>query len=458
MTMKKRKKNNRLSFLTAIVCLLLFAGVLFLGMKNYEPEKSENPVQGVNSESSLKGYLGKGYAYAGSQEDASTGEESSFEEQAQILEDEPEEEPEKKREEAQATVTPEPTSEPEASQTPEPDSQKEDTQKGDADPEDGSTGEDNDSSKDNTIHYDKNGDQDDDSRKETPDQDDDRNQDGAQVPLSATPMPSPEPEPTQEPEEDHYPTIATDLTDGETVNAAYRTFYVQAVDWYGNSLSSTALEVYGNGERLSSKGEPSPGILAYRLDLNEGSNTVDIKAMDDEGWSTTLPTFTIYKGDESQEEPAGSITVSIEAGTVGLGTILPATSIDFYQGEQLSSVVLRLLQNSGFDWRNDGSATGGFYLKAIGRGGITSGASIPDDLMAHLTEVNCQLSGHDANWLGEFDFTMNSGWMYFVNGEYMNIGMSGYFPADGDEVRLRFTLYSGADLGVGDNGEVWGDW
>ena len=352
----------------------------------------------------------------------------------------------------------EPTSEPEASQTPEPDSQKEDTQKGDTDPEDGSTGEDNDSSKDNTIHYDKNGDQDDDSRKETPDQDDNRNQDGAQVPLSATPTPSPEPEPTQEPEEDHYPTIATDLTDGETVNAAYRTFYVQAVDWYGNSLSSTALEVYGNGERLSSKGEPSPGILAYRLDLNEGSNTVDIKATDDEGWSTTLPTFTIYKGDESQEEPAGSITVSIEAGTVGLGTILPATSIDFYQGEQLSSVVLRLLQNSGFDWRNDGSATGGFYLKAIGRGGITSGASIPDDLMAHLTEVNCQLSGHDANWLGEFDFTMNSGWMYFVNGEYMNIGMSGYFPADGDEVRLRFTLYSGADLGVGDNGEVWGDW
>ena len=121
-------------------------------------------------------------------------------------------------------------------------------------------------------------------------------------------------------------------------------------------------------------------------------------------------------------------------------------------------MVLRLLQNSGFDWRNDGSATGGFYLKAIGRGGITSGASIPDDLMAHLTEVNCQLSGHDANWLGEFDFTMNSGWMYFVNGEYMNVGMSSCFPADGDEVRLRFTLYSGADLGVGDNGEVWGDW
>lgn len=454
--MKKRKKRNRLSLLTALVCLLLFAGVLFAGMKEYEPEKTENPVQGISSESSLKGYLGKGYAYAGSQENAAAGEESSFEEQAQLLEEE--EEPEKEKEEAEVTVTPEPSKEPETTKAPDTDSQNEETQKADTDPEDGSDGANDENSKSNTIRYDEDGDAQDDGKKNVADENDDRNQDGAQVPHTATPTPSPEPEPTDPPEEDHYPTIATDLTDGETVNAAHRTFYVQAVDWYGHSLSSTALEIYGNGERLSSKGEPSPGILAYRLELNEGSNTVEIKATDEEGWSTTLPTFTIYKGEEGQEEPAGSISISIEAGTVGLGTILPATSIDYYQGEQLSSVVLRLLQNSGFDWRNDGSATSGFYLKAIGRGGITSGAAIPEDLMAHLTEVNCQLSGHDANWLGEFDFTMSSGWMYFVNGEYMSIGMSGYFPADGDEVRIRFTLYSGADLGVGDSGEVWGDW
>ena len=65
------------------------------------------------------------------------------------------------------------------------------------------------------------------------------------------------------------------------------------------------------------------------------------------GWSTTLPTFIIYKGEEGGAEPAGSVSISIEAGSVGLGTILPSTSVDFYQGEQLSSVVLRLLQNSG---------------------------------------------------------------------------------------------------------------
>ena len=78
--------------------------------------------------------------------------------------------------------------------------------------------------------------------------------------------------------------------------------------------------------------------------------------------------------------------------------------------------------------------------------------------MAHLLEVNCQLTDHDSSWLGEFDFTMDSGWLYFVNGEYMNVGMASYFPADGDSVRLRFSLYAGADVGAGQNGETWGDW
>ena len=436
----KKKKNNRkiISALIILVCFVFLTGVLVIGIRNYRPEKQQNPVQGVSSESSLKGYLGKGYAYAGAQENISAGEES-FGEQAQLLEDTKDEETEQEEQkQAEVTVTPE------ATPTPEPESQND------------SDGEWNDDSKENTIQYDNAGEQDDSSQEAALDQNDDRNQEGAQIPTSPTPAPSPEP--TQEPEEDLYPTIATDLTDGETVNGAYRTFYVQATDGYGNSLPSTALEIYGNGERLSSKGEPSSGVFAYRLDLNEGSNTVNIKATDDAGWSTTLPTFTIYKGEEGQDEPAGSISVSIEAGTIGLGTILPATSIDYYQGEQLSSVVLRLLQNTGFDWRNNGNATSGFYLKAIGRGGIAAGAAIPDDLMEHLKKVNCQLSSHDANWIGEFDFTMNSGWMYFVNGEYMNVGMSSYFPGDGDEVRIRFTLYSGADLGVGSDGEVWGDW
>lgn len=68
-----KKKNNRkiISVLIVLACFVLFAGVLFTGIRNYKTEKKENPVQGVSSESSLKGYLGKGYAYAGAQDNIS---------------------------------------------------------------------------------------------------------------------------------------------------------------------------------------------------------------------------------------------------------------------------------------------------------------------------------------------------------------------------------------------------
>ena len=44
-----KKKNNRkiISVLIVLACFVLFAGVLFTGIRNYKTEKKENPVQGV---------------------------------------------------------------------------------------------------------------------------------------------------------------------------------------------------------------------------------------------------------------------------------------------------------------------------------------------------------------------------------------------------------------------------
>ena len=322
--------------------------------------------------------------------------------------------------------------------------------------EDGSTDQENPSEEtqqpeENTVQYDpENGEDNHEDQEETPDTDDDRNQEGAEVPEEETPTPAPE--------ENKYPSVATDLTDGETVSASYRTFYVQAWDYQGNVLPSSSVEVLGNGQKLYSVSTDGEGIIAYRMELTETENTVDIKVTDSEGWSYTLPQYRIIRSEDGEEQPAGTVNISIEAGTVGLGTILSSTPVEFYQGEQLSSVLLRLLDENGFDWRNEGSATSGFYLRSIGRSGLTAGASIPADLQAHLEAANCQMTDHNNDWLGEYDFTMDSGWLYFVNGEYMNVGMAGYFPADGDSVRLRFSLYAGADVGAGQNGETWGDW
>ena len=444
----KNRKNKIWTSVLLLAFLMFFLAVLYSGFRQEKQEIQTDPIQGINAQSSLKGYLGKGYAYGGQDKGNSQGEQD-FIQQAQIL-PEPTATPQEEKitpspvptvtsedpeEEIQDKTDPTPVQATDAPTVPDPDSQT------------------------NTIVYEPSGEENSTEHEENAsDQNDDRNQDGAQVPVTPAPTETPTPSPVPEEPVNQYPTVATDLTDGETVNASYRTFYVQAKDWYGNSISASALQITGNGQRLSSRGEPSDGIFAYRLDLAEGANTIEIRATDEEGRCTTLPVFTIYKGSEEEQQPAGSVTISIEAGTIGLGTILPSTSIGFYQGEQLSSVLLRFLQTQGFDWRNDGDVSGGFYLKAIGRGGIAASAAIPQDLMDHLIGANCQLSEHDANWIGEFDFTMESGWLYFVNGEYMNVGMSAYFPADGDEIRLRFSLYSGADVGAGQTGETWGDW
>ena len=55
--------------------------------------------------------------------------------------------------------------------------------------------------------------------------------------------------------------------------------------------------------------------------------------------------------------------------------------------------------------------------------------------------------------LGEFDYTNHqSGWMYTLNNDMPNVGMSDTEPKDGDVIRIRFTAMKG-DLCSG-NGYV----
>lgn len=284
-----------------------------------------------------------------------------------------------------------------------------------------------------------------------PSADDDVSQEGAEAPKEDETSPETE----ADPEAGKYPVIASDLTDGETVAGSYRTFYIRAVDYKETYIAAGSLAVSGNGEKLYSTSDLGD-MVAYRLELAEGANTIVITATDAEGRSASV-SYTIYRGEDVQI-PAGSITFSLEATTVGLGYLIGPSSEVFYEGEQLSYVLDRVLQQHGYTYRYDGSLTNGFYLKHVIRPGITSGCEIPADLEAKLLEVNCPQESYHLDSLGEFDFTKNSGWMYQVNGVHMNSGISTYYPADGDVVRIRFSLYGGSDIGGGMSGETWGDW
>ena len=106
-----------------------------------------------------------------------------------------------------------------------------------------------------------------------------------------------------------------------------------------------------------------------------------------------------------------------------------------------------------------GKLSGSFYLHSIS--GIESGI-IPDTLdIADLPACLAAAAGsilkdgmaknnEDEDVLGEFDYTLQSGWMYSVNGHYPNVGMGDYPLEDGDVVRVSFTLCGlGADIGGG---------
>ena len=96
--MKEKKKRKILAALIPVAVLFLAAVVFAQGVLKSESEAVPNPVQGISADSSLKGYLGTGFAYAGSKNDRNGEEMAEQQEQAQLL---PEETP-------TPTITPEP--------------------------------------------------------------------------------------------------------------------------------------------------------------------------------------------------------------------------------------------------------------------------------------------------------------------------------------------------------------
>ena len=69
---EKKKKRKILAALIPVLIFLLAVALLAQGVLKSEPEAVPNPVQGISADSSLKGYLGTGFAYAGSKTDGDT--------------------------------------------------------------------------------------------------------------------------------------------------------------------------------------------------------------------------------------------------------------------------------------------------------------------------------------------------------------------------------------------------
>ncbi|MDI4645867.1 S-layer homology domain-containing protein [Cohnella hashimotonis] len=144
----------------------------------------------------------------------------------------------------------------------------------------------------------------------------------------------------------------------------------------------------------------------------------------------------------------GYITLTVEKFTLGQGYKLEPTRVPFYTGENGAAVIARVLGEENI--KHTGTVDGAFYLSDV-RDSVQE-AHVPDYILEQIALGNETLGGRqDSEWLGEFDYTPMSGWMYEVNGEFPPVGLSAYLPHDGDVVRTQFTVWGyGADLDYSD--------
>lgn len=253
--------------------------------------------------------------------------------------------------------------------------------------------------------------------------------------------------------EDRQPTIIAQveadgtvigLTNGLTMKTPDLIVLVDGRSCNGQQLYANNYTVSVNGTVVAAPISQSGYQFGYTAYLsNVGANTITITATDGDGYAATR-SWTVY-----YENGDITVTVSVEATTVGLGYLVPPTEVTVPGGTDAWSIVEKVLTENGYGISGSGS-----YLSAIQRSGICNGWSIDPELMGRIIEDNMDELGagmdprpYSMDSLGEFDFYRYSGWMYSYNGSYPGYGFNVCKPQDGSVIRVRYTLAMGKDIG-----------
>ena len=241
------------------------------------------------------------------------------------------------------------------------------------------------------------------------------------------------------------------IKDGQTINKK-NPFKLElaAKDYKGNKIYFDGMEVYLNGNHQILR-DTKP-YVTYYLNFEEGQNEVKVIITDDDG---RVKEFIYMIGyvppDENQK--IGTVTVSMDANVLGLGTLIPATEADLLAGDNLAKVINRALEAKGFTPVYTGSTDSGYYLKAVGRSGIGSRCNIPEALKNEITDSGIPWHGsaeepeRAANTLGDDDYTAWSGWLVVLDGGFISTSASDLDPVDGSIIKIRYTLAYGMDIG-----------
>lgn len=158
-----------------------------------------------------------------------------------------------------------------------------------------------------------------------------------------------------------------------------------------------------------------------------------------------------------------TVTVTIERFTIGQGYLLKPTSVEVDKDASVKDVLEKAAQENNIKL-NATTSSYGYYLESISYAD-TGVVNIPESISSmpgidadygggytvHYdaptnTTVNSRFK--DEQKLGGGSFTDLAGWMYALNNKESDNGMDAQPVADGDVVRVQFSVYAaGADIG-----------
>ncbi len=178
---------------------------------------------------------------------------------------------------------------------------------------------------------------------------------------------------------------------------------------------------------LSATEQAHCALVAYNRFVNEESaiydfSDIDIVKVEIEVQEETEETT---ESEEEQIEATiendklaeiGKATLSIEKRTIGKGDTLSPTEVSIYEGDSAWDIIVREIDARNIDMEH-------VYYDSFDS--------------YYITEIEGDK---------EFDYGANSGWLYYVNNEMPDVGISQYLVEDGDVLRIRYSTSWGNDL------------
>lgn len=168
-----------------------------------------------------------------------------------------------------------------------------------------------------------------------------------------------------------------------------------------------------------------------------------------------VPTAQVEVEEKEEITPAGYVYLCVEKGNIGQGYLLEPEKVPYYEGENVAQVLVRNLQDNGYEVDMTGSPEDSFYLSSINDTKGSTTATLPKFLEDYIKENNIDLANpRDSQWLGEFDYTNLSGWVFKYNDLHSPVGASGVPCENNMVIRWSFTV-CGYGSDCWDTG--WGD-